>query len=332
MNLPKILIVGVGSIGERHLRCFQATRRAELSLCETNPTLRQAVADRYHIQETFADLTSALASSPTAAVIATPSQLHIPMARQAIEAGCQLLIEKPLSTSLDGVDQLRDLVAARQAIVSIGYTWRNHPAAHALRDALGSGKFGKPVELVIQSGQNFPTFRPAYREIYYTRRETGGGCIQDALTHMLNLGEWLVGPMTRVAADAAHLMLPGVEVEDTVHVIARHSGVLASYNMNQFQAPNETTITVHCERGTLRCETHHARWRWITEPEPTGTWHDELIAPFERDYLYIRQAEAFLDTLAGTREPLCTLDEGIQTLKVNLAVLQAADTATWQTV
>jgi predicted dehydrogenase len=330
--MPKVLIVGVGSIGERHLRCFQSTARAELSLCETNPALCQAVAERYQIEQVYADLDSALAASPDAAVIATPSQLHIPMARQAIRAGCNLLIEKPLSTSLEGVEELRTLVAEKNAKVAIGYTWRNHPAAQAMRDVLLSGRFGRPVEMVIQTGQNFPTFRPAYREIYYTRRETGGGCIQDGLTHMLNLGEWMVGPMTRVAADAAHLMLPGVEVEDTAHVIARHGNVMASYNMNQFQAPNETTITVHCEHGTLRCETHLARWRWITEPEPTGTWHDEPIVPFERDYLYIRQAEAFLDTLESKCEPLCTLDEAIQTLKVNLAVLRAADTSTWQTV
>jgi predicted dehydrogenase len=290
------------------------------------------VAERYQIRHVYADLDSALHHSPAAAVIATPSQLHIRMARQAMAAGCHLLIEKPLSISLEGVEDLRAQVAAQGVTVAIGYTWRNHPGAQAMRAALHSGRFGRPVELVIQTGQNFPTFRPAYREIYYTRRETGGGCIQDGLTHMLNLGEWLVGPMTRVAADAAHLMLPGVEVEDTVHVIARHGSVLASYNMNQYQAPNETTITVHCERGTLRCETHLARWRWIVEPEPNGTWHDEPVAPFERDYLYLRQAEAFLDTLSGQREPLCTLDEAIQTLKVNLAVLRAVDTETWQTV
>jgi predicted dehydrogenase len=329
---PQLLIVGVGSIGERHLRCFQSTSRVELSLCETNPTLRSTIAERYQIERVYADLDSALASSPDAAVIATPSQLHIPMAQRAVRAGCDLLIEKPLSTSLDGIDELQALVAEKNAQVVIGYTWRSHPAAQAMRDALYSGRFGRPVEMVIQTGQNFPTFRPAYRQIYYTRRETGGGCIQDGLTHMLNLGEWMVGPMTRVAADAAHLMLPGVEVEDTAHVIARHGDVMASYNMNQFQAPNETTITVHCERGTLRCETHLARWRWMTEPEPNGIWHDEPIAPFERDFLYIRQAEAFLDTLENKREPLCTLDEAIQTLKVNLAVLRAADTATWQSV
>ena len=73
-----------------------------------------------------------------------------------------------------------------------------------------------------------PTYRPAYREIYYKDRTTGGGAIQDALTHVLNASEWLVGPIRRIAVDAAHQVLEGTTVEDTVHVMARHGGVLGA--------------------------------------------------------------------------------------------------------
>ena len=75
-------------------------------------------------------------------------------------------------------------------------------------------------------------------------------------------------------------MLEGVAVEDTVHGLARHGDVLASYSLNQHQAPNEMTLTVVCERGVVRCEFHENRWRWATTPgEP---WRDEPIAPLER--------------------------------------------------
>jgi predicted dehydrogenase len=126
------------------------------------------------------------------------------------------------------------------------------------------------------------------------------------------------------------LALEGVEVEDTVHVIARHGGVMASYAMNQHQAPNESTITVVCDRGTARFEAHEHRWRWKTHTK--DPWHDEAFPPLERDTSFVLQAESFLDALEGKQRVLCTLDEGLQTLRVNLALLKAAESRTWQTI
>jgi hypothetical protein len=125
-------------------------------------------------------------------------------------------------------------------------------------------------------------------------------------------------------------VLDGVEVEDTVNVIARHGDVLAAYSLNQHQAPNEFTMTVVCEKGTCRWELHRNRWRWMTEP--ADAWHDEEFGVIERDTVFVRQANAFLDALEGKRPPPCTLDEGIQTLRVNLAVLAAVQKQAWQEV
>ena len=332
MSVRRVLVIGVGSIGERHLRCFQKTERAQLSFCEINPQLRQTIAERYKIpaEDAFSDFESALASKPDVAVVCTPAHLHIPMSTRLADAGVHLLIEKPLSVSLEGIDHLQKVVKERGVKTSVAYVYRAHALLTVMRREVLSGRFGKPVEYVAVGGQHFPQFRPAYREIYYNNRATGGGCIQDALTHLVNAAEWIIGPVTKVAADAAHLVLEGVTVEDTVHVIARHGKVLANYSINQHQAPNEITFTVVCERGTARFEFHNNRWRWMASP--TDTWHDEPQAPMERDVIYIDQAKAFLDLLDGKAEPLCTLDEALQTLKVNLALLKAADTHTWQKI
>jgi predicted dehydrogenase len=307
----RVLIVGVGSIGERHLRCFQATGRAELSLAEINPALRESVAQRYGISRTFANLDAALAEPPELAVIATPANLHVTMATRLAAAGVHVFIEKPLSTSLDGIG-------------------RCHPLLSAMRDALLAGRFGKAVELIAVAGQHFPTYRPAYRNTYYTSRATGGGAIQDALTHAINAGEWLLGPVTRLVADAEHKVLEGVAVEDTVHLLARHGSVLASYSLNQHQAPNEITFTAVCERGTLRCEFHENRWRWMSEPG--STWHEETIPPLERDTLFIAQANAFLDAVDSIAPPPCSLAQGVQSLRVNLATLASVESGSWQSI
>ncbi len=323
-----ILIVGVGSIGERHLRCFQTTGRASLSLCEINGELREQVAKRYDIAKTYADLEAALADSHDAAVIATPAHLHISMATSLAKTGTHLLIEKPLSISLEGVDSLGQELGHQNLRTAVAYVLRHHPALRAMKDAIRSGRFGRPVELIAVCGQHFPTYRPAYREIYYTDRATGGGAIQDALTHSMNAGQWLVGPVNRLVADAAHQVLDGVEVEDTVHVLARHGDLLASYNLNQHQAPNELVITVVCEEGTCRFELHHHRWAWMTRPETP--WQEESFTGIERDDLFIAQANGFLDVIEGQAEPACTFEEAAQTLRTNLAVLASVEEDAWK--
>ncbi len=329
MSTHSILVVGGGSIGERHVRCFGATGRASVSICEVNPTLREQVAERYDIARSFSDYAEALSARPKAVVICTPAHLHIAMAQQAAEAGVHLFIEKPLSTTRDGIADLIASVRQRGLVAGIAYVYRAHPALAAMREVVRSGRFGRPVQIVATCGQHFPLYRPAYREIYYKDRKTGGGAVQDALTHVMNAGEWLVGPVDALAADVAHQVLAGVEVEDTAHVITRHGGVLGSFSLNQHQAPNEMALTVICERGTARFEFTLNRWRWMTEPG--GEWHDEPGAPLERDTLFTRQADAFLDALEGKAPVLCTIAEAESTLRVNLAILAAAEQRRWIT-
>jgi predicted dehydrogenase len=327
---PNILIIGTGSIGERHLRCFLATDRCNVSFCEPIEDRRADIATRYNITG-YPSLDDALsAGSIDAAVVATPAQTHIPISTQLASKGVHLMIEKPLGVSLDGIDELAAVVAEQSVQVAIGYTLRSMPPVRDMRRAILDGRFGKPLQVTVVGGQHFPLYRPAYREIYYTKHETGGGAIQDCITHHLNTVEWLVGPITRLVADADHLALEGVEVEDTVHILTRHGSVLGSFSINQHQAPNETTVTIICERGAARWETAHNRW--LSCVEPGAQWTVEKAYHAERDEYYINQANSFLDQLEKQSEPVCSLAEGIQTLRVNLAALNSAKTEKWETI
>jgi predicted dehydrogenase len=321
------LVVGAGSIGERHIRCFLATQRVAVRFVEPKDVLRQQIAQRYPNAKAFASLESAMEAPVDAAVIATPASMHVEQAIQLAERGIHLLIEKPLSVTLDRVDQLAQLVRERKVVVGVAYVHRANPVLAEMRQAIVEQRFGKPVELVFVTGQNFPFYRPAYRETYYVRRSSGGGAVQDALTHGLNAGQWLVGPADRVVADLAHKVLAGVEVEDTVHVLARQGDVLASYSLNQHQAPNEMTMTVICQRGVARFEAHNCRWRSMQNPGEE--WQDHAGGTLERDELFIRQANAFLDAAERKAPPLCSLEEGIATLQTNLAILQSAEQGAW---
>jgi predicted dehydrogenase len=329
-TLCRVLVVGVGSIGERHVRCFLKTGRASVSICEVNPKLRDEVGRRYEIERVFADVDVALSQSHDAVIIAVPADMHIPMARKAVEADYDVLIEKPLSVCIEGVNDLLQAATQRRRVVAVGYVYRAHPSLSAMRQAIFNGTFGMPVQLVAVAGQSFPTYRPTYRASYYANRATGGGAIQDALTHILNAGEWLVGPIDRLVADADHKLIDGVSVEDVAHILARQGDVLASYALNQFQSPNEVTITVVCERGTARFEYHKHRWRRMAQPD--APWQDEPATGIERDTLFVGQANAFLDAVARRGVPLCDLKDGVQTLHVNLAAIKSVECTTWQEI
>ena len=223
------------------------------------------------------------------------------------------------------MEELRREMAQRKQFVRVAFVYHFQPGIKAVREVLRKGTLGRPLQAATVVGQHFPTFRPAYRQIYYTRHETGGGAIQDMLPHLVNAIEWLVGPSTRVYCEAGHQALEGVTVEDTVCAAARNGDVLTTYTLNQFQAPNEATFLVHCERGSLKVELHEQRWG--VYPHGAAGWEYHPAPVKERDDLFVAQANAFLDGMAGAETDLATLDEAAQTLKFNLGALES-----WRTV
>ncbi len=323
--MHSILIIGCGSIGERHLRCFQQTGRCTVTACDTNPALLATMRERYAVP-VFASLDEALdGAGYDGAVICTPAHIHLPLAIKILQAGLDIFIEKPLAIDLSLVPETRQAIAQSEKHVAVAYVYHLMPWVAGAREFLRSGQLGKILHAATTSGQHFPTYRPAYRDIYYARHELGGGAIQDGLTHLVNATEWLIGPCTRVFCDAAHQALEGVTVEDTVNVSARHGDVLVSHAMTQFQAPNENTFLINGERGSVKIETHERRWGVLMHGEASWTWH--VTPSLERDDLFIAQANAFLDGMEGRESPLCSFEEAVQTLKFNQAALRSATTS-----
>ncbi len=316
-----VLVIGCGSIGERHVRTFLATGRTKVIACDTRPAIRQQMTERYGV-EVIADWTTAIADPAlTAVVVATPAPLHVAVSTRCLEAGRHVLCEKPLSLDLAGVDQLIATRDSARRFAAVGYTLHFVPALQQAREFMQTGSFGPVRQVAVNTGQYFPQFRPAYREIYYRDHAQGGGAIQDALTHMANAIEWVVGPTSRVYCDAAHQVLEGVEVEDTVNVVARNGATMVNYALTQFQAVNETRWDFHADTGSVRVELNQQRWGRMARGETDWTWTAAPIA--ERDQLFVAQANAFLDGCEGKPNLLCTLEEGARTLRFNLAALQS---------
>jgi len=328
--MVSILIIGCGSIGERHLRCFQSTGRAKVTACDADPRLLETMGRTYNVA-TAADWRQALgATTFDAAVICTPAHLHVPTATEILRRGIHVLIEKPLSQSLAGI---AELIAARNESgkqAAVAYVLHVYPLLRQARDFLQTSDLGPIRHVTSTSGQYFPGGRPAhavhYSKTYYRDRKTGGGAIQDALTHTANWVESVVGPTDSVICDCAHQVLPEVTVEDTVNLSARHGDILVNYTLNQFQAPNESTLQFNTAKGSVKIEFHHRRWGVFRLGEKDWIWHE--VPAGERDTPFIEQASRFLDQLEGKPATLCTLEAALQTLRFNLAALASSESNT----
>lgn len=320
--LPTLLIIGCGSIGERHLRTFLSTGRCRAIACDTRPAILADMAAKYQVPTTE-DWRSALADpAVTAVVICTPAPYHVPIATEVLQSGRHCLIEKPLTLKLEGLDELQAAHAASGRACKVAYVHHGRLEVRAARAFLQSGEFGRVLSCTLVSGQDFPFFRPAYREIYYAHHEQGGGAIQDGLTHMVNLTEWILGPTTSLMCDASHQMLEGVEVEDTVSIVSRNqAGALVTFSLNQFQAPSEGTLQFNAEKGSVKVEYHLNRWGHYARGAGEWTW--ETFPPIDRDTLFVTQAGDFLDACEGKDTPMATLEEGIQAVKFNLAAFES---------
>jgi len=319
----KILVIGGGSIGARHVECFLGTGRAAVSLCEISDEVRARVASSHDLSATFASLDAAIASGPDAAVICAPAHVHMSIASQLVECGIPVLIEKPLSTSFDEASRFTRQLNRSGLASGVAFVYRSHPALQDMRRAIvENGEFGEVLQISVVAGQHFPFYRPAYREIYFTRHETGGGLIQDMFPHLLNAVEWFAGPMSWVAADADHLALEGIEVEDSLTVIGRHGRAMASYSMNLHQAANETIILMVCEKGTAKFE--YGKNHWLATLSPEDEFSVRAKFDLERNDLFTNQANSFLDQQEKKAEALCTVEEALTTLKTTLAVLRSS--------
>lgn len=173
--IERVLIVGLGSIGSRHLRLArQLLPKADIRV------LRHQAADFVpeDANGCFHDLANALTFAPQLAVVANPAPFHLPVAFPLAEKGVHLLIEKPVSDSAAEVDRLIEVCKSHQCTLMIGYNLRFLPSLTRFRDLVRSGKLaGRITSVRCEIGQYLPTWRKGvdYRKGVSARRDLGGG-------------------------------------------------------------------------------------------------------------------------------------------------------------
>jgi predicted dehydrogenase len=328
----KFLIVGLGSIGRRHLRNLISLGERDIVLCRLHASSGDEESAAFPVET---DLQAALTHRPDAVIISNPTALHLPVAIAAAQAGCAILIEKPLSHSLEGVDQLQAAVKQGGAPVLVGYQFRFHPGLQKVASLLKDGAIGRPLSVRAHWGEYLPGWHPweDYRRGYSARADLGGGVVL-TLSHPLDYLRWLVGEVQALWAFTGRLSDLQIDVEDTAEIGIRFdNGALGSLHLDYNQQPPSHHLEIIGAQGTLRWDNagggadgaadgavalyRSSAQRWEYFPAPPG---------FERNHLFLDEMRHFLAVLRRMEQPACTLEDGLQALNLALAAIESAQT------
>lgn len=320
-----VLVAGLGSAGRRHLRSLM-----DLETGRPLGVLRSGHgappdADWCHLPE-HRVLAAALAERPAAVVVANPTALHVPVALAAARAGCHLLVEKPLGSSLDGVTELRREVEQRNLVALVGYQFRFHPTLLRVRAWLENGAIGPVAAAQAHWGEALPDWHPGedYRRGYSARRDLGGGALL-TLSHTFDYLRFLLGDVESVSAEHGRLSGLELDVEDVASVTLRFAaGPLASVLLDYVHRPARHVLRLVGRAGVIQ---------WTAADGAAYLWRDGSARPqmalppdgFSRRSLFLAEMRHFLECLAGRAQPQCTLADGEAALRVALAALRSAE-------
>jgi predicted dehydrogenase len=331
----RILIAGLGAIGQRHARNLRALRPDAQLLAYRSRRLRHVVTETLASDESrdveaelgiraFTELDAVLAERPDAVFVCTPSSLHLEVAQRSAEAGCHLFIEKPVSHTMEGVERLRAKVESGGLVAMVGCQWRFHPLVRQLRALLRSAALGPLQSAHIAYAEYLPDWHPYedYRMSYAARAQLGGGVVLTQI-HDYDLAWWLFGAPHRVRATGGHLSDLEIDVEDTVDATLETAAVAVRVTQTMATRPPRRSITVEGEQGRATLDLLAGRLDVDARPPLAPV---APIADYQRNQMFVDEAAQFLECLQGRVAPAVPLSEGIAVLRIALAVKESLRT------
>lgn len=330
----KFLIAGLGSVGRRHFRNLVSLGEKDIVFLRTRKsTLPDDELTGYPVES---DLKEALKiHKPNAVIVANPTFLHLETALFAAEAGCHILIEKPISNSVKGLDRLREVVIRSGSKVLMAFQFRFHPGLMKAKELISNNEIGRVISAHVHFGEYLPAWHPweDYRKGYAARADMGGGVVLTQC-HSLDYLPWLVGRVESIWGFTAKLSDLAVDVEDTAKIGLRfESGSLGSLHLDFTQQPPEHYFTIIGTKGTLKWNladgaVHIYRASAESLSISTGSgisaggeWEIYPIEEsWERNSMFLEQMRHFVSVVRGDLEPICTLDDGIRVQQLVQAV------------
>ncbi len=313
----KLLLIGAGSIGRRHLRNLRALRPTDqITVLRHRPSAD--VIDELKLADNVVyGNVGNLSDEFDAAIIASPAPSHLEAALQLAERGVHLLIEKPLADRLEGVDALISACQASRSTLLVGYTLRFMASLRAVHAAIQAGQIGRVLGIRIEVGQYLPDWRPQsdYRQVVSAQRRLGGGALLE-LSHEIDYCRWLMGEIESVQAFVNRSGTLEIDVEDQAALTVRMTNQsIGTIQLDMLQRTPVRGCRITGQQGTI-C------WDGIADSASLFSVNDRqwqvlhAAGSSDRNAMYMNELVHFFDCIADRVEPLVSGHDGKRVLEV----------------
>jgi predicted dehydrogenase len=314
----KILFIGLGSIGQRHLRNllatgqkfeFHAYRKRGLPL----PKEFEAISVITHTE-----LFEAISVQPDITFLCAPPMLQTEVLPRIIQdTKSHLFIEKPIAVSTEGMEALCTLMEAQNRVSLIGYNLRFHPVHQLVANALQNNVIGNVISARASVGQYLPEWHPAedYRQGYSANNSLGGGAVLDLIHEIDLLYSWFGNADTvkAITAKRSHLEM---DVEDTAEILLRFNiGVIGSIHVDYVQRAPFRNGMIIGDEGTILYDLLKNRFELLL---PGKEPQVQQLEGFVRNDMYLNEIKALLAAIENKTTCVPDLRNGMEVLDIAL--------------
>jgi len=320
----KVVIIGFGSIGQRHCKNLLDESNAEIFLC-TKHNLKNFKNNK-RIQN-LPSLEECLKNQPDIGLICNTSNLHVETAIKLAKNNCHLLIEKPLSNSLKNITPLLSLVKKNKLITLMGFNLRFHPCLIKIKQILSKNKIGRIIYIHAENGSYLPDWHPEedYRKSYTSRKTLGGGAVLTCL-HEIDYLSWLFGDVKEVSAISGKFSDLKIDSEDLALTSLRFkNNIIAHVHLDFFQRPAQRSCKIVGTNGTLFCdfnrniislyELNKKKWKEIMN-----------LKNYNINDMYVEEIKQLLNCVKAKKKSVNDINQGLKILKIGLGILKSSKT------
>ncbi|MEK7103911.1 MAG: Gfo/Idh/MocA family oxidoreductase [Patescibacteria group bacterium] len=322
-NKYKILVVGAGSIGKRHLKNLQMLGIKELAVLDLDATKTKEIEKEFAVK-IFDSLKVALKEKWAAVFICSPPSTHTKIALEAAKQKIPMFIEKPLSHTLQGLVQLQKSTQNIKPIM-VGYNIDFHPQFKKIQSILKKKTLGKILGVRAEFGYYLPDWRGKtdYSKTYSAKKELGGGILLDDV-HEINSVYNLFGSIKKIFGITAKVGNLKIDTEDYVEIILWfENGIIGQIHMDYLQRGYSRHLKIIGEKGTLIWDLFAAKINLYSTNSKQWKTIDN-IEKFDWNETYLAETKEFLKCIELKKNPKNDLVRGIETLKIALAVKQSS--------
>jgi predicted dehydrogenase len=315
--INNILVIGLGSIGRRHLNNLISLGAEDISVVTS-----KEIKDDYPNVKVYRSLNEALSKGhPKWVWICTPTAFHeeslIPLLKNNI---ANIYLEKPVSHSDDNLENLISIAEQSKSRIGVGYDIRFDPGISKVKQLIADNTIGNLINVNAYVGQYLPDWRPHedYRSGMSAQKVTGGGVMLD-LIHELDYLNFICGETKSVACNYVHSGSLEIETEDSADILIRYkNGVSGVIHLDYLQRILRRYCTFTGSNGTIHLDLAKREIHWTTEEAKMIMYS---YSTHDRNDRFLDITKAFI----SGDESVCSLKEGIHSLKQVLAAKKSSE-------